>query len=155
MDSEKNRQLKNRPVYEKIDMVESFIDTFGIDSIIPSSESQNHYFLIKKFLHDESKYPKRKLSETRRKGERRGYLREYYQKYFEDEYNQLVRGLKNADTRFLAKSEYYLKKVRFYYDPDDDGDDMTIGAHHLPLFFCKRNGLGFEVFLFSSSLCPL
>jgi hypothetical protein len=126
MDSEKNRQLKNRPVYEKIDMVESFIDTFGIDSIIPSSESQNHYFLIKKFLHDESKYPKRKLSETRRKGERRGYLREYYQKYFEDEYNQLVRGLKNADTRFLAKSEYYLKKVGFYYDPDDDGDDMTI-----------------------------
>lgn len=67
MNSEINKELKNRPVYEKIDMLEGFIDEKGIDVVIPSVESQMHYYSIKKYMHDESKYPKKKLTEMKKK----------------------------------------------------------------------------------------
>ena len=70
MNSEINKELKNRPVYEKIDMLEGFIDEKGIDVVIPSVESQMHYYSIKKYMHDESKYPKKKLTEMKKKKDR-------------------------------------------------------------------------------------
>ena len=67
MNSEINKELKNRPVYEKIDMLEGLIAEKGIDTVLPSVESQMHYYSIKKYMHDESKYPQKKLIETKKK----------------------------------------------------------------------------------------
>lgn len=74
INSEINRALKNRPIYEKIDLVEKIINERGIDVVIPSEESQKHYYSIKKYLYDESKYPEKKLNDEKRKTEKRAIL---------------------------------------------------------------------------------
>lgn len=118
MNSEINKELKNRPVYEKIDMLEGFIDEKGIDVVLPSVESQMHYYSIKKYMHDESKYPKKKLTEMKKKKDREKTLRVYYQTYFTDEFSRLLKCLRNVDQLFIAEMEYKLKKLGFEYKED-------------------------------------
>ena len=118
MNSSINRKLKNRPVFEKIEMLEDDIKEQGIDTVIPSRESKKHYYIIKKILHDESKYPKRKLDESRTKMEKKKELRSYYQKYFEDELNLLTASLSNPEKMFAAEIEYELKKIGFVREED-------------------------------------
>lgn len=118
MNSEINKELKNRPVYEKIDMLEGFIDEKGIDVVLPSVESQMHYYSIKKYMHDESKYPQKKLIETKKKKDREKTLKAYYQTYFTDEFSRLLKCLRNVDQLFIAEMEYKLKKLGFEYKED-------------------------------------
>lgn len=118
MDSQLNKQLKNRPVYEKIDMMEDFISEMGIKTVIPSAESQKHYYLIKKYFYDESKYPKKRLNDAPTKAKKKKILREYYQTYFEDEFAYLSESLKDPDMVFSAEIEYELKKKGFEVEED-------------------------------------
>lgn len=48
LNSRVNTKLGNRPVYEKIEMLETEIEKKGISYVIPSKTSQLHYYLIKK-----------------------------------------------------------------------------------------------------------
>lgn len=116
MNAEMNSKLKNRPVYEKIEMVEEFISESGIDVVIPSKESQRHFYAIKKCLHDESKYPKKKLREEQKKSEKKKILKSYYQTHFDDEYKKLISTLRSNDLMFLAETEYKLKQIGFYFE---------------------------------------
>ena len=118
MNSEINKELKNRPVYEKIDMLEGLIAEKGIDTVLPSVESQMHYYSIKKYMHDESKYPQKKLIETKKKKDREKTLKAYYQTYFTDEFSRLLKCLRNVDQLFIAEMEYKLKKLGFEYKED-------------------------------------
>ena len=118
MNSEINKQLKNRPVYEKIEMLEQYIENQGIDAVIPSITSQKHYYLIKKILHDESKYPKKKIELVTSKKEKKKLLRTYYVESFYDEYMKLVNCLSNKAVCFIAEAEYQLKKVGFVLDDE-------------------------------------
>lgn len=118
MNSSINAELKNRPVYEKIEMLEEKIAEIDIDYVIPSVTCQKHYYLIKKIMHDESKYPRQKISETKTKKERREILKSYYQTYFEDEFALLTEFLANEDKVFVSELEYKLKKIGFYKEGD-------------------------------------
>lgn len=118
MNSEINKELKNRPVYEKIDMLEGLIAEKGIDTVLPSVESQMHYYSIKKYMHDESKYPQKKLIDTKKKKDREKTLKAYYQTYFTDEFSRLLKCLRNVDQLFIAEMEYKLKKLGFEYKED-------------------------------------
>lgn len=69
LDSGINSRLRNRPVYEKIEMLENEIEEKGIDNVIPSMCSQKHYSVIKKVFYDEGKYPAKKLFEATSKKE--------------------------------------------------------------------------------------
>ena len=113
LDKKINEKLKNRPVYEKIDMLEEHITEKGIDAVIPSITSQKHYYLIKKIMHDESKYPKKNLDTETQKKKKRDALRKYYVNHFYDEYMILTRGLCNIDMYFIAEAEYKLKQEGF------------------------------------------
>lgn len=108
-----NGGLKNRPVYEKIEILESCIDKKGIMAVIPSITSQKHYYLIKKYMYDESKYPKQKLESAKLKKEKIDLLRTYYMDYFFDEYMRVVNSLSNIDIIFSAEADYKLKKAGF------------------------------------------
>lgn len=113
IDSEINKKLKNRPVFEKIDLMEDFIADRGIDAVIPSNESRKHYYLIKKYLHDESKYPKKMLDVELSKAKKKKILIDYYKNYFEDEYKILSNSLRDPDMVFVAGFEYELIKRGF------------------------------------------
>ena len=118
MNSGFNTKLKNRPVYEKIDMIEKFISEKGIDVVIPSVGSQKHYYLIKKYFHDESKYPKKQLDAEHKKMEKKKLLIDYYKFFFEDEFNKLSESLRDPEMIFSAQLEYELKKKGFEVEED-------------------------------------
>lgn len=112
LESSVNSELKNRPVYEKIEMIESAIEKNNIDYVIPSKQSQLHYFLIKKLLHDQSKYPYKEILQAEKK-DKKNYLKNYYNKYFEDEFINLTNMLKREDLLIKTAVEYNLNKMGF------------------------------------------
>lgn len=113
LESSINSKLKNRPVYEKIEMIESVIKEKDITQVIPSRRSQLHYFLIKKILHDQSKYPDEGIKESKSKKEKKDALKNYYNQYFEDEFLDLANMLKREDLLIKTAIEYDLKKMGF------------------------------------------
>ncbi len=119
MDSNVNKSLKNMPVYEKIESLEKLIPAKGIGSIIPSEESQKHYYIIKKFMHDESKYPKQKLEQAKKKTEKMKLLKSYFQDDFDNEYEDLIEGLKSPQIINACALDYELGKRKYKKDKDD------------------------------------
>lgn len=117
MDSYYNSCLKNRPVYEKIKMIENELGDTSIDSIIPSRQSQLHYYCIKKIFFDNTKYPKN-VSTLQKKKERKEALNSYYELYFEDEFIELTNLLKRDDLVIKYAMEYELKKYGFESEDD-------------------------------------
>lgn len=113
-----NSEIANRPVYEKIDMLDKKIGEFGIDKVIPSTRSQMHYIVIRKVMHDESAYPKKKIMEATKKSDRKKILQEYYKKDFEDEYQRLVDILNREESIIAIKLEYDLLKNGFIKEDD-------------------------------------
>lgn len=122
LNSSVNRDLKNRPVYEKIEILEAAIRDKGIDYVIPSKRSQLHYFVIKEIFHDLSKYPVKELKAETKKNKRKKLLRDYYLEYFEEEFIQLAQSLANEEKIFVAEMEYYLSNYGF----DKEGDGMIL-----------------------------
>lgn len=118
LNSRVNSNLKNRPVFEKIKIIEEAIRDNGIDYVIPSKRSQLHYFVIKKFLHDNSKYPVNELKAETKKNERKKLLKNYYLLYFWEEFIQLTQSLASEEKVFIAEMEYYLSKYGFFKDGD-------------------------------------
>ena len=118
LESEINSKLKNRPVYEKIEMIESEIGERDIDYVIPSKQSQLHYCLIKKLLHDQSKYPYQDLIEAKNNREKKSVLKNYYNQYFEDEFLNLANMLKREDLLIKTAMEYNHEKMRFTEECD-------------------------------------
>lgn len=108
-----NANLENRPVYEKIEMLETEIKENGINYVIPSKTSQLHYYLIKKIMHDESKYPAEKIRRGENEAERKKILRDYYRLYFEDEFRKLTDALTHEEVVNAARLEYELLKEGF------------------------------------------
>ncbi len=131
MDCAINDSLKNRPVYEKIKMLEAIIEQEGIDNVLPSKRSQLHYVLIKKIFFDNSHYPKEELEEATKKTDKKKILKEYYNKYFEDEFKELTDSLNNKEKMFEVAMQEELKAIGFV---DVDGsfefesDSTTITA---------------------------
>ena len=70
LNSSINTELGNRPVYEKIEILEEKIKEKGLDYVLPSRRSQMHYYLIKKVFHDESRYPAQALAKSSKKKEK-------------------------------------------------------------------------------------
>lgn len=104
LEKEINSNLKNRPVYEKIEMLEREIKEKGIDFVIPSKRSQFHFYQIKEYLHDKCHYPKEKLDNSKTKGEKELLLKNYYTKYFEEEFLELARTMDNVETIYVFKT---------------------------------------------------
>lgn len=113
-----NTKLGNRPVYEKIEMLETEIEENGIDHVIPSKRSQLHYYLIKKIMHDESKYPAEKISKGENNTKRKEILIDYYRQDFEEEFRKLTDALTHEEMVIAAKLEYELCKKGFVQDED-------------------------------------
>lgn len=118
LNSRVNSNLKNRPVYEKIEILEDVIKDKGIDYVIPSKRSQLHYFVIKGIFHDLSKYPVKELKAETKKNKRKKLLQDYYSSYFEEEFIQLTQTLANDEKVFVAEMEYHLSKYGFFKDSD-------------------------------------
>lgn len=122
LNSRVNSNLKNRPVYEKVEILEAAIRDNGIDYVIPSKRSQLHYFVVKEVFHDLSKYPVKELKAEMKKSKRKKLLRDYYLEYFEEEFIQLTQSLASEEKIFRAEMEYYLSQYGFY----KDGDGMIL-----------------------------
>lgn len=118
LNSTYNSEIANRPVFEKIDMLDKKIEEFGIDRVIPSTRSQIHYVVIRKVMHDESAYPKKKIMDATKKSDRKKILQEYYRKDFEDEYQGLVNLLSREESIIAVKLEYDLLKFGFIKEGD-------------------------------------
>lgn len=95
MDKDTNSLLKNRPVYEKIEMLDVIISTKGIDNVIIGSESQRHYYIIKSVMHDNTNYPIADLTKEKKKSKKKALLLKYYKEYFYDEYVEVIKLLNN------------------------------------------------------------
>lgn len=108
LDGDVNARLKNRPVYEKIEILEEEIEEKSIDVVIPSDRSQKHYYLIKKIFHDLSKYPVKELQKSKSVIEKEKWLNYYYGLYFNEEFTELASSLANDEKVFVAEMEYYL-----------------------------------------------
>ncbi len=133
LDAGINSSLMNRPVFEKIELLEQYVAERGIDFVIPSLTSQKHYYLIKKIMHDESKYPKKKLDVATRKKEKKQLLRTYYTNYFYDEYMQVANSLCKPEICFEAEAGYKLEKAGFFlkgrqYTINSDSDFSNVIA---------------------------
>ena len=113
LDADTNTKLKNRTVYDKIELLEAEIHEKGIDRIIPNRRSQLHYLLIKDIMHDKSKYPKQQIIETAKKAERKRILKAYYTDHFAEEFDTLVQALKNEDRLYCLGMEYRLSLIGF------------------------------------------
>lgn len=113
LNSDVNSMLRNRPVYEKIELLEEEILRKGIDHVIPNKRSQLHYYLIKEIFHDSSKYPKKNIVAAKNKTERKKFLKAYYQTYFEKEFTRLTQLLKNEEKMFILEMECELVKLGF------------------------------------------
>lgn len=118
LNSNFNTEIANRPVYEKIEMLDKKIEEFGIDIVIPNTRSQLHYLVIRKIMHNESAYPVKQINEAKNKTEKKKVLKEYYKKYFEDEYQKLVNTLSREELIIAIKLEYDLLKSGFVKDED-------------------------------------
>lgn len=134
LNSDVNSKLKNRPVFEKIEILEDFIKDKGIDYVIPSKRSQLHYFVIKEIFHDLSKYPDKELKTATKKNERKKLLRDYYLLFFEEEFHQLAKSLASEEKIFATEMEYHLSKYGFFKDgesmilSDDPGEFLYVEA---------------------------
>jgi len=126
LDNEINANLKNRPVYEKIDMLEQVILDKGIDFVIPSKRSQLHYYQIKKYLHDDSQYPKLLLERAKTRKEREQVLKNYYSNYFEDEFLNLARTMDNKG--IVYEFETYKKLIKLGFTYEKDGYECNMGS---------------------------
>lgn len=113
LNSRVNTKLGNRPVYEKIEMLDSEIEKSGINHVIPSERSQLHFYMIKKIMHDESKYPAEKISREKTKSKRKDLLRMYYKQDFEDEFKKLTDALTNEGLVIATRLGYELLKKGF------------------------------------------
>lgn len=113
LNSEVNTKLKNRPVYEKIEMLEEEIGQKGLDNVIPSKCCQRHYAVMKDVFYDNGKYPAKKLKEAKRKKDRKNILRTYYTTYLEDEIFRLVKMLSDEEKAFEIEMSYRLQKEGF------------------------------------------
>lgn len=118
MEGDTNRKLRDRTVYEKIELLEKLLLSKNIESIIPSKTSRDHYYLIKKVFHDESQYPKKKIEGAKTKSEKKRILKEYYENIFEREYNTLVGLLRDDNALFFAEFEYHLVEKGFRISED-------------------------------------
>lgn len=98
-------------------MIENELKNVPIDSIIPSRQSQLHYYCIKKVFFDNTKYPKN-LSTLSKKKERKDALKNYYELYFENEFIELTNLLKRDDLVIKYAMEYELKKYGFESEDD-------------------------------------
>lgn len=103
-----NSELRNRPVYEKIELLEQKIETLGIDNVIPSDRSRLHYYLYKEILHDHSAYPYDKISTSRKKRDKINLLKNYYQVDFEKEFKKLADALARKESLEAARLMYDL-----------------------------------------------
>lgn len=116
LDSSVNSSLKNRPVFEKIELLEKKIRKRGISYVIPSKRSQMHFYQIKEHLHDNSNYPKERLDEAKTRKEKEALLKDYYAKYFEDEYLSLAREMDSIEALFIFETREKLLNYGFTYD---------------------------------------
>ena len=116
LETETNARLSNCPVYEKINMLEQEILNRGIEDIIPSKRSQLHYYQIKKYLYDESKYPKLRLDNAKTQKEREQVLKNYYSNDFEDEFLNLARTMDNEGTVYEFETYKKLVNLGFRYE---------------------------------------
>ena len=119
LNSHVNAKLGNRPVYEKIEMLETEIEENGINYVIPSKTSRLHYYLIKKVMHDESKYPAKEINKEEKKSKRKEILRNYYRQDFEDEFKKLTDAMAHEELVIAAKLEYELLKKGFVKKGDE------------------------------------
>lgn len=113
LDSDINSTLHNRPVYEKIEILEGKIAELGIDSVIPSWRSQQHYACIKSIFYDFSKYPAGKIHDAKKKSERKKYLMDYYKNNFDDEFGQLIYLLSSEARIYEVHMRYMLLTIGF------------------------------------------
>lgn len=111
-----NSKLKNRPVYEKIEMLEWEIKDKGIAFVIPSRRSQLHFYQIKEYLHDNCNYPKKGLDVAGTKKERELLLKNYYSKYFEEEYLNLARVMDSEAAVYEFETREKLMELGFSFD---------------------------------------
>ncbi len=132
LNKEVNSALKNRPVYEKIEILEEEIDKKGFDNVIPSKCCQRHYTVIKDVFHDNGKYPVKKLQEAKSKKEKKSILKEYYTTYFEDEFSRVINRLSDEENVFETEMSYRLQKEGFAkedvglsYDADNVFTNIT------------------------------
>ena len=116
LETETNARLSNCPVYEKINMLEQEILNRGIEDIIPSKRSQLHYYQIKKYLYDESKYPKLRLDNAKTQKEREQVLKNYYSNDFEDEFLNLARTMDDEGTVYEFETYKKLVNLGFRYE---------------------------------------
>lgn len=116
LETETNARLSNCPVYEKINMLEQEILNRGIEDIIPSERSQLHYYQIKKYLYDESKYPKLRLDNAKTQKEREQVLKNYYSNDFEDEFLNLARTMDDEGTVYEFETYKKLVNLGFRYE---------------------------------------
>ena len=133
LDSKINSNLRNRPVYEKIEMLEKEIDEKGIDCVIPSKRCQKHYAVIKDVFYDNSKYPAKKLKDAKGKKEKKSILKSYYISYFEEEFSKLVKRLSDEENMFETEMTYRLIREGFTqediglsYDADSIFSNISI-----------------------------
>lgn len=126
LENEINANLKNRPVYEKINILEQEILNKGIDFVIPSKRSQMHYYQIKKYLHDDSKYPQVVLERAKTRKEREQALKNYYSNYFEEEFLNLTRTMDNKGIVYEFETYERLVKLGFTYEKD--GYECDLGS---------------------------
>lgn len=127
LNSTVNTQLRNRPVYEKIEMLETRIKLDGIDQVIPSDRSRLHYYLYKQILHDDSVYPKARIAASVSKTNKKSILRNYYQVDFEKEFLKLANALARKESLEAARLKYDLLSEgyandgnTFYLDSDSE-----------------------------------
>ena len=121
LETETNARLSNCPVYEKINMLEQEILNRGIEDIIPSKRSQLHYYQIKKYLYDESKYPKLRLDNAKTQKEREQVLKNYYSNDFEDEFLNLARTMDDEGTVYEFETYKKLVNLGFRYEKGEFG----------------------------------
>ncbi len=119
LNSEINSILKNRPVYEKICIIDSKIKEKGIDYVIPSARSQLHYAAVKEVFFYNTSYPYRELNVATKKAEIKSLLKDYYEKYFEDEFMTLIEILNSEEKIFAANIRYKLVDAGFDREQND------------------------------------
>lgn len=122
LNSTVNAQLSNRPVYEKIEMLENKIELDGIDNVIPSDRSRLHYYLYKQILHDDSVYPKAKIDAAESVRKKESILREYYREEFGKEFLKLANALASKASLEAARLKYNLLSEGY----ESDGNTFYI-----------------------------
>lgn len=116
IEKEINSSLRNRPVYEKIEMLEQEIKDKGISFVIPSKRSQLHFYQIKEYLHDSCHYPKKRLDVAETRKEREMLLKNYYSKYFEEEFLNLARVMDSVEAVYEFETREKLMELGFTFD---------------------------------------